>query len=180
MKIVPSVLAEDRDDFVLRMRQAEDFAEYVQIDVMDGVFVDTMSFPPESINMLTTPLAFEMHLMVMDPADIVKRLRHPGLRKIIFHFEARVDHHDLAIEIKRMGLSAGLAARPETALDVSSFLKLRGTPYAAMIRGRFPISRKWLQFYLKQIENLLLIVIGSANYSARSPLHLKCLSSYAL
>lgn len=31
MKIVPSVLAEDRDDFVLRMRQAEDFAEYVQM-----------------------------------------------------------------------------------------------------------------------------------------------------
>ena len=117
MKIVPSVLAEDPDDFVRLMRQAEEFTEYVQIDVMDGVFVDTTSFPPESINTLTTSLAFEMHLMVMDPADVVRKIHHPGLRKIIFHFESKVEQQDLANEIKRRGFSAGLAVRPETVLE---------------------------------------------------------------
>jgi ribulose-phosphate 3-epimerase len=117
MKVVPSVLAEDPDDFVRRMRQAEDFTEYVQIDVMDGVFVDTTSVTPELINTLTTSLAFEMHLMVMDPADVVRKMDNQGLRKIIFHFESRVDHQALANEIKRMGLSPGLAVRPETTLE---------------------------------------------------------------
>lgn len=117
MKVVPSVLAEDIDDFVRRMSQAQDFTEYVQIDLMDGVFVDTTSFPPELINTLTTSLSFEMHLMVVDPADVVNKIHHPGLRKIIFHFESRVNHQDLANEIKRRGLSAGLAVRPETTLE---------------------------------------------------------------
>jgi ribulose-phosphate 3-epimerase len=117
MKVVPSVLAEDRDDFVLRMRQAEEFTDYVQIDVMDGVFVDTASISPELINTLATSLAFEMHLMVIEPADVVRKIHHPGLRKIIFHFESRVDHQGLANEIKRRGLSAGLAVGPETTLE---------------------------------------------------------------
>lgn len=117
MNVVPSVLAEDPDDFVRRMRQAEDFTEYVQIDVMDGMFVDTTSITPELINTLTTPLAFEMHLMVMDPADVVRKIDHQGLRKIIFHFESGVDHQDLANEIKRRGLLPGLAVRPETTFE---------------------------------------------------------------
>lgn len=39
MKIVPLILTEDLDDFLLRLRQAESFAQYVQIDLMDGIFV---------------------------------------------------------------------------------------------------------------------------------------------
>jgi ribulose-phosphate 3-epimerase len=117
MKVVPSVLASDREDFFRKMNQAGDFAEYVQIDIMDGVFVDTTSFPPELINTLATSLAFEIHLMVMEPADVVRKIHHAGLRRVIFHFESRVDHQDMAEEIRRRGLSCGLAVRPETDLE---------------------------------------------------------------
>ncbi len=117
MRVVPSVLAGDIDDFVRKMRQAEGFTEYVQIDLMDGLFVDSTSIPPESINTFTTSLSFEVHLMVVDPADVVSKICHPGLRRIIFHFEARVSHEDLAGEISRRGFSAGLAVRPETDLE---------------------------------------------------------------
>lgn len=118
MKVVPSILSEDFDDFVRRVRLAESFTDYVQLDAMDGSFVDTRSFLPELISALITSISFEVHLMVKDPADIARQIHNPGLRKIIFHFESEVGHRDLADEIKGRGLLPGLAVRPETTLDM--------------------------------------------------------------
>ena len=70
MKVVPAILAEKFDDFVKRLRQAESFTDYVQVDLMDGVFVGTRSFPPEKITAVQTSLSFEVHLMVADPVRV--------------------------------------------------------------------------------------------------------------
>jgi ribulose-phosphate 3-epimerase len=116
MKIVPSVLAEEFDDFVKRLRQAESFTDYVQVDLMDGVFVGTRSFPPKKINSIETPLSFEVHLMAEDPLGFMNGMEHPGLKKVIFHCEAGVSHLDLVDAIRGRGLSPGVAIRPETEL----------------------------------------------------------------
>ena len=50
MKIVPAVLAENLEDFLLKLRQAESFTNYVQIDLMDGIFVPSESFSAEKMN----------------------------------------------------------------------------------------------------------------------------------
>ncbi len=115
MKIVPALLAEDFDEFMARLRQAEAFTGYVQIDIMDGAFVPTRSFSPERLNAVTTPLSFELHLMVRDPLPLIERISNPGLRKILFHFESKARHADLIDTIHAGGLEAGLAIRPETA-----------------------------------------------------------------
>ncbi|MGE5237463.1 MAG: ribulose-phosphate 3-epimerase [Chloroflexota bacterium] len=117
MKIVPSLLAEDFDDFVDRLRKAEKFADYVQIDLMDGDFVPTKSFPPERLNSIETSLAFEVHLMVRDPLPHIEGIKHPGLRRIIFHVEADGNHAEAVASIQERGLSAGLAIKPETAIE---------------------------------------------------------------
>ncbi len=117
MKIVPSILAERFDDFLLKLRQAEAFANFVQIDIMDGLFVETMSFPPEKINSVVTSLNYEVHLMVKDPLSYMSRITHPGLRKVIFHFEAEARHPDLIWRIRERGLVPGVAIKPETSLD---------------------------------------------------------------
>ncbi len=117
MKIVPSILAERLDDFVARLREAASFADYVQIDIMDGVFVESKSFPVEEINSVDTPLAFEVHLMVTDPLSSMTKIAHPGLRKVIFHFEAVADHGALINDIRTRGLVAGMAVNPETKME---------------------------------------------------------------
>ena len=117
MKIVPSILAEKFDDFTTRLREAKSFADYVQIDIMDGAFVETMSFPVEKINALNTRLAFEVHLMVNDPFSFMSRIMHPGLRKVIFHFEAVTDRAGLISKIRERDLVPGMAIKPETTLD---------------------------------------------------------------
>jgi ribulose-phosphate 3-epimerase len=116
MKVVPSILAEKFDDFLVRLRQAESFTDFVQIDIMDGDFVETKSFPIERINPVGTSLNYEVHLMVKDPLYFLSRIDHPGLRKIIFHFEAGSGRQDLVKKIRERGLLAGMAIKPETAL----------------------------------------------------------------
>ncbi len=117
MKIVPSVLSENYDDFVLRLRQAEPLTDYVQIDIMDGLFVGTRSFPAEMISRVKTWLSFEVHLMVEAPLPIIGKILNPGLRKVIYHFESRVDHDGILKELTGRGLDAGLAVRPDTTLE---------------------------------------------------------------
>ncbi len=115
--IVPSVLTENFGEFITRLRQAEFFSEYVQIDIMDGVFVETRSFPVEKINEIDTPLLFEAHLMVNDPFSYTARMKHPGLRKVLFHVEAVTEPRDLIGKIRDRGLVPGLAVKPETEID---------------------------------------------------------------
>jgi ribulose-phosphate 3-epimerase len=117
VKIVPAILAEKFDDFTARLKEAESFADYVQIDVMDGIFVDTTSFPVERINGVTTSLSFEAHLMVNEPVSFMDRIDHPGLKKVIFHFEASAEFPFLIRKIRGRGLVPGLAVKPETGLD---------------------------------------------------------------
>lgn len=117
MKVVPAILAETSDDFLLRLRQAELFADYVQIDIMDGVFVISKSFPIERINSINTPLSFEIHLMVKDPSYYMSQIDNSHLKKVIFHFEADVDHFSFINQIKKRGMDVGIAIKPETEID---------------------------------------------------------------
>jgi ribulose-phosphate 3-epimerase len=122
MKIVPAILAEDSRTFLSRLRQVESFAGYVQIDLMDGVFVPTRSFSPEEINTLNTSLSLELHLMVKDPAGLMSRIKNPRLKKVVFHFESDVRHLDFINQMKKRGLDVGLAINPDT--KIKEFKKL--------------------------------------------------------
>jgi ribulose-phosphate 3-epimerase len=116
MQIVPSILAENLNDFLPLIRQAESFANYVQIDLMDGLFVPTKSIPPDVITSLETSLSFEVHLMFRDPASVIDGIDHPGLRKVIFHIEAEGDHHEIVTRLRKRGIGVGLAINPGTGI----------------------------------------------------------------
>jgi ribulose-phosphate 3-epimerase len=117
VKIVPSILADNMNDFLSLIRQAESFAGYVQIDLMDGLFVPTKSIPPEAINSLETSLSFEVHLMFKDPVSVIDAIDHPGLRKAIFHVESDGDHREVVARLHKKSIGIGLAVNPETGLD---------------------------------------------------------------
>jgi len=117
MKIIPAVLAENLDDFIMRLRQAELFADYVQIDLMDGIFVPSLSFPRDKLNNIETSLSFEIHLMVKHPFAYMSRIFNPRLKKVIFHFESDVKHLDFIEQMKKRGLDVGMAVKPETEVE---------------------------------------------------------------
>ena len=117
MKIVPAILASTKDEFFFLLRQAESFTDYVQIDLMDGFFVPTRSFPEEKINSVETSLSFELHLMVKHPAAFMSRIEHPNIKKVIFHFESEVKHLDFITHLQKTGIAPGLAINPDTTID---------------------------------------------------------------
>lgn len=119
MKIVPAILAENYADFLMRLRQAESFTDYVQIDLMDGSFVPSLSFPAENLNGLRTSLSFEVHLMVKHPFAYMSKVFNQNLKKVIFHFESDVKHLDFIDQMKKRGFDVGMAIRPET--EISEF-----------------------------------------------------------
>ena len=114
MKIVPAILTDQREDLQTLLNRAEQFAEYVQIDFMDGSFVPSRSVSPADLQGITTSLACEAHLMVERPAEYLHDLAAFGFRRIIFHFEANTNPESLITAIKKHGCEAGIALNPNT------------------------------------------------------------------
>ena len=105
MKVVPAILAERENDFFFLIEQAGTFTDYVQIDIMDGFFVPSRSFPVSALNRLKTTINFEIHLMVKHPSAFMIQIDHPRLRKVIYHVEAGVDHLDFISQLKKRGIN---------------------------------------------------------------------------
>lgn len=114
MKIVPSILTDQLEQLRDILKTAERFADYVQIDFMDGLFVPSKGVLPQDMNSITTVLAREAHLMVEKPEEYLNDLKLLGFTRIIFHCEANTHPRGIIRRIKEQGMEAGMAINPET------------------------------------------------------------------
>jgi ribulose-phosphate 3-epimerase len=95
----------------------EQYADWLQADVMDGHFVRNLSFGAPVIRCIKTPLPLDIHLMVSNPADRIAEFLAVGARHITFHAEAvqkTADRHALIETIRKGGATAGIAINPQT------------------------------------------------------------------
>ena len=93
-------------------------ADRIHCDVMDGHFVDNISFGPAFVQAASrhTKLPLDLHLMIDRPDHYLERFI-PFCHSITFHVEALSDVADTLANIHKVGLVAGLALNPETPLD---------------------------------------------------------------
>lgn len=117
--IVPSILENNFDQFVSRLKTIEQVAPLVEIDVMDGIFVNNKSFTDiEKINDLDTPVEFQLHLMVENPlAEIEKWKKIKNITRVIFHLESKSDPLLCLNAIRANGWQAGIALKTDTLLS---------------------------------------------------------------
>lgn len=115
-EILPAILAHDERTFVERLRLIEDLAPVVHIDVMDGKFVPNTTWHDINIiRELKTPIGFEFHLMIEDPATFISQaLNLPNAQRFIWHVETGARHHELLAECHASTREAGLAISPKT------------------------------------------------------------------
>lgn len=118
--IAPSILSADLGRLQEEVSSVEPYAEWLQVDVMDGHFVPNLSFGAPVIKRLKTKLLLDIHLMVTNPADRVREFLDAGAKHITFHAEAvpkTEDRRTLINAIRAGGATAGIALNPATPLS---------------------------------------------------------------
>jgi ribulose-phosphate 3-epimerase len=90
------------------------------MDVMDGVFVPNLTFGPPLVHSLRskTTAFLDVHLMIAQPSRFISEFAKAGADGITFHYEAEVHSHKYLVEIRRMGLKAGISIVPSTPVHV--------------------------------------------------------------
>ena len=123
VKIAPSMLSAD---FCRLGAEVEDIrrggADYVHVDVMDGIFVPNISIGIPVVKSLrnSTDMFLDVHLMIDRPHRYVEEFCKAGADLVVFHVEADQPQDLLAAiaTVKAMGKKVGLSVKPKTPAEV--------------------------------------------------------------
>ena len=118
--IAASILAADFTNLGNEVRAAEQGgADWIHIDVMDGQFVPNITMGPlvvESMRRVTS-LPLDVHLMIIQPEQIIEAFARAGASHITIHVEAAANANDALRQIQDLGCRAGIAINPHTPVD---------------------------------------------------------------
>lgn len=121
MRIVaPSILSADFGNLERDIKMIDNSAaEWIHIDVMDGVFVPNISFgfPVMSPVRKATDKVLDVHLMIVEPERYATRFIEAGADYVTFHHEACANPRAAIAEIHKAGAKAGVSIKPATAVE---------------------------------------------------------------
>jgi ribulose-phosphate 3-epimerase len=115
--VAPSILAADLINLqkeIERINSSE--AEWIHLDIMDGVFVPNISFGLPIVEAVHkySKKPLDVHLMIIEPEHYLEKFRDAGAFQITVHEEACKHLNSTVNEIKRLGMKAGVALNPHT------------------------------------------------------------------
>lgn len=118
--IAPSILAADFGQLKKDIEMInESSAEWIHVDVMDGIFVPNISFgfPILSTVKKYSTKVIDVHLMIHQPERFVDQFIEKGADSLSIHFEGNHHLHSLFGYIKQKGIKTGLVLNPQTPVE---------------------------------------------------------------
>lgn len=121
MIVSPSVLSADFANLERDVKMINTSnAEWLHIDIMDGVFVPNISFGipvTQAISKHCTKV-MDVHLMIVQPDQYITAFKEAGAHILTVHYEACTHLHRTIQSIKAAGMKAGVAINPHTPVSV--------------------------------------------------------------
>lgn len=140
-----------------KLKEAE--VDAIHFDVMDGIFVDNISFGIPVLASLrnVTDIIVDVHLMIQQPHKFVERFIKAGANMISFHIESESDIQQTIDIVHSYGIPVGIAISPDTPIEtVYPFLASLNPDDFILIMTVYPGlgGQKFIEEMIPKIEKL--------------------------
>lgn len=134
IQIAPSMLAADFLHLEKDVEMVNEYADLFHLDIMDGVFVPNLSygFPVVEAIASIAKKPLDVHLMIVNPENYVKRFAQVGAGMISFHLNATENPDAVLASIRESGAKAGLVINPDIPVE-SLFPHLKNCDYILLM-----------------------------------------------
>lgn len=116
-KIIPGVLTNDLDELSALLKEAAAVGDRVQIDIIDGKFVDNRTIDPSLLTTVETSLKIDFHLMVEEPIKWLAKCSNALGDRVFGQIEMMEDQAAFIQKAQEWGMAAGIAVDLDTQLE---------------------------------------------------------------
>jgi len=138
VQIIPSLLVQSEKEFLKKYHALEDAVDMIQLDIADGLFVPNTTWANPEVVQKTVTIDLELHLMVSDPLEELKKWqRVEQIKRIWVHYES-TDLEDILPTLHAYGWDIGIVLNPLTESTIlEPFInEIKGVMFMGVVPGK--------------------------------------------